>query len=65
MATVDVSWDWFVFRMKAYQYIVKVTKFDLPTAHRFSTPVRGFHPPPAFFGLKKGLKRILDIECEW
>ena len=27
MATVDVLWDWFVFRMKAYMYVVKVTKF--------------------------------------
>ena len=37
MATEDVPWDWLVFRMKAYQYIVKVTKFELPTAYRFST----------------------------
>ena len=37
MATVDVPWDWFVFRIQAYQYIVKVTKFELPTAYRFST----------------------------
>ena len=40
MATVDVPWDWFVFRMKAYWYIVKVTKFERPTAYRFSTAER-------------------------
>ena len=27
---------WFVYKMKAYQYFIKVTKFDLPTACRFS-----------------------------
>ena len=37
MATVDDPWDWFVLKMKAYQYIVKVAKFDLKTAYRFST----------------------------
>ena len=37
MATVDLPWDYFVFRMKAYEYIVKVIKFQLPTAYRFST----------------------------
>ena len=37
MATVDVPQDWFVFRMKAYKYMVKVTKFQLRTAYRFST----------------------------
>ena len=36
MATVDVRWDWFMFKMKAYQYIVKVTKFELPAAYCFS-----------------------------
>ena len=36
MATADVQWDWFVFKMKAYQYIVNVTKFELPSAYRFS-----------------------------
>ena len=40
MATVDVSWDCFVFRMKAYWYIVKVTKFELLIAYRFSTAER-------------------------
>ena len=50
METADVPWDWFVFKMKAYQYIVKVTKFEVPLAYRFSTageesPVGGFcHP---------------------
>ena len=37
MATVDVPWEWFVFRMKAYFYIVKVTKFEFPTAYCFGT----------------------------
>ena len=37
MATVDVPWDWFVFRIQAYSYIVKVKKFELPIAYRFST----------------------------
>ena len=37
MATVDVPWDWFVFKMKAYQYIVKIAKFDLATAYHFIT----------------------------
>ena len=32
MAAVDVPWDWFVFRIKAYLYTVKFTKFELPTA---------------------------------
>ena len=37
MGTVDVPWDWFVFRIQAYYYMVKVRKFQLPTAYRFST----------------------------
>ena len=37
METVDVLWNWFVFKMKAYKYIVKVTKFEVPLAYRFST----------------------------
>ena len=37
MATVDVPWDWFALRMKAYQYIVKVRKFQLHTAYLLST----------------------------
>ena len=37
MATMEVPWDWFVFKMKAYYYIVKVTKFALCTVYRFST----------------------------
>ena len=37
MATVDGPWAWFAFKMKAYQYIVKVTKFELPATYRFST----------------------------
>ena len=37
MATVNVPWHQFVLRMKAYKYIIKVTKFQLPTACRFST----------------------------
>ena len=53
MATVDVLWDWFVFRIEAYQYIVKVTKFELPTAYRFSTAeIRRQIPPPACLELK-------------
>ena len=35
MATVDVPWDWFVFRIQAD--IVKVTKLELPTDYHFST----------------------------
>ena len=27
---VDVTWDWFVFKINAYWYIVKVTKFEVP-----------------------------------
>ena len=41
MATVDVPWDWFVLKMKAYKYTVKVKKFQLPTAYRFSTAEGG------------------------
>ena len=59
MATVDVPWEWLVFEMKAYQYVVKVTKFELPTAYRFSTAEgrpslrTNFRPPPpACLGLK-------------
>ena len=37
MATVEVPWEWFVFRINDFKYIVKVTKFQLPTAYRFST----------------------------
>ena len=37
MATADVPWDWLAFRIEAYYYIVKVTKFELNTAYRFST----------------------------
>ena len=37
MATVDVAQGKFVFKMKAYKYILKVTKFQLPTAYHFST----------------------------
>ena len=56
MATVDVPWDWFVFRIQAYQYIVKVRKFQLPTAYCFSTAegrtsLWGIPPPPACLGL--------------
>ena len=31
MSTTDVPRDWFVFRMKAYWYIVKGAKFELST----------------------------------
>ena len=37
MAIADVRWEWLVFKMKAYKYIIKVTKFELPTAYRFGT----------------------------
>ena len=37
MATVDASWDQFVFRMRAYTYILQVTNLKLSTAYRFST----------------------------
>ena len=37
MATVDVPWDWFVFRMKAYWHVVKVAKFELLAVYRFRT----------------------------
>ena len=37
MATVDVQWDQFVFRMKAYKYIRTVANFQFDTAYRFST----------------------------
>ena len=63
MATVDVPWDWFVFKMKAYQYIVQVTKFELSTAYRFSTAegrtslwTDSTPPPP-------GLFRVLEHVC--
>ena len=50
MATVNVPWDWFVFKMKAYWYIAKVTKIEVPTAYHFSTvknqSVGRFRLPP-------------------
>ena len=33
IATVDAPWDLFVLKIKAYQYILKVTKFQLPSAY--------------------------------
>ena len=57
MATVDVPWDWLVFKIEAYQYIVKVTKFELPTAYCFSTAegrtsLWADSPLPTCLGLK-------------
>ena len=50
--------------MKAYKYIVKVTKFQLPTTYRFSTaegrPACGQIPPPphpSLFRVKAKLGR--------
>ena len=37
MATVDASWDQFVFRMRAYTYILQVTNLKHSTVYRFST----------------------------
>ena len=50
METVDATRDWFVFKIKAYQYIVKVTKFEVPLAYRFSTAEgrTSMCPPPLF-----------------
>ena len=61
MTTVDVLWDQFVFRVKAYKYVATVRKFQLPTAYSCSTaggmtqPVGGFPPPPppVLFGVKQ------------
>ena len=40
MATVDASWDQFVFKMKGYKHILKVKELQLPIAYRFSTAER-------------------------
>ena len=65
MATVDVPWEWFVFRMRAYLYIVKVTKFEFSTGYCFSTADGRTRlradaalpppPPPACLGLNFGV----------
>ena len=59
MGTVDVPWDWVVFKIQAYQYIVKVTKFELPTqCFRFSKAEgrpslwADSAPSPGLFGVK-------------
>ena len=40
-------------KRKAYEFIVQVTKFQLPTVHRFSTAedgcVGGFRPGPGAY----------------
>ena len=59
MAMVDVPWNWFVFKMKAYQYMVQVKKFELPTTYHFNTAegrtslwTDSLPPPPSLFGVK-------------
>ena len=49
MATVDVPWDWIVFKIQAYQYIVKVTKFVLPTQYLPFQQSRGKNQPVGGF----------------
>ena len=70
MATVDVPWDWFVFRIETYQYIVKVTKFELPTAYHFSkaegrTSLWADSPPPPACLELKSLLNYLENSPSW
>ena len=37
METVGVPWDSYVLKTKAYKFILKVRKFQLPTGYSFST----------------------------
>ena len=68
MTTVDVPWDWLVFRIQAY-YIVKVRKFQLPIAYHFSTAEGRTSPwadsaptpPPACLGLKCAVFRPCNL----
>ena len=71
MATVDVPWYWFVFKTKAYQYMVKVTKFELPTVYRFSTAEGrpslwvDSAPPPGLFRVNVSAQEREDPACGW
>ena len=50
MVAVDVPWDWIAFRMKAYQYIVKVTSLSFllvtASAQQREDPACGWIPLP-------------------
>ena len=71
MATVDVPWDWFVFKVKAYYHMVKVKKIQLPAAHRFGTAeVRtslsaDSAPGPGLFRVNPIHAEILKTRSGW
>ena len=45
VATVDVPLDWFGLKMKAYWYLVKVTKFELSTElYEYDRKLNSFYP---------------------
>ena len=68
MATVDVPSDGFVCRIEAYYYKVKVTKFELPTAYRFSTAegrtrLWADSTPPGLFRVNKNNFLARSTHC--
>ena len=69
MITMDAQFYWFVFEIDAYQYIVKVTKFELLTAYRFSSAegrtrlwAAFLPPPPRLFKIKAWFPFVLRID---
>ena len=52
MATVDVPWDCFVFRIQAYYYIVKVILLTVSAQQREEPACVRIPPPPGLFRVK-------------
>ena len=64
METVGVPRDSYVLKTKAYKFILKVRKFQLPTVYSFSTAEGetwlwvDSDPPPCLIGLKKAFDTV-------